>query len=158
MPLMTAVCIKSWMPVGSPFHGSTRALTFLASPSLYMRIVVSQLVLGVASPRAMWERLYPGCYSFISALWEKQQHPYLLHLIWKRHTWGLSTRSEPIWWQMKGSLQDSGWLFFFCLFGQMFKALPASAALMHFHRNVSALISLRAIFSDSANTNMQKYL
>lgn len=115
----------------------------------------------------MWEHLYPGCYSFISALWEKRQHPYLLQLIWKRHTWGLSTRSECIWWQVKGSLQDSGWLsffkrglFFFFFFGQMFKALPASAAaaLMHFHRNVSALMSLRAVFfSESANTNMQAF-
>lgn len=96
---------KSWRPAGSPFHSSTRALTFLAIQVGTCRMVVSRLVLGVASPRAMWERLYPGCYSFISALWEKRQHPYLLRLIWKRHTWGLSTRSERIWWQVKGSPQ-----------------------------------------------------
>lgn len=61
----------------------------------------------------MWERLYPGCYSFISALWEKRQHPYLLRLIWKRHTWGLSTRSERIWWHVKGSPQLTLFFSFF---------------------------------------------
>lgn len=95
---LTVACFKRWMTTGSTVHSCTvhsctPVVIFLASSRFFLwdRGVTARTLGCVVN-----ERFYPGCYSFISAQWGKRQHLYLLNLIWKRHTGGLSTQKKSI--------------------------------------------------------------
>lgn len=81
------------MTTESTVHSCTPVVIFLASSRFFLwdRGVTAHTLGCVVN-----ERFYPGCYSFISAQWGKRQHLYLLNLIWKRHTGGLSTQKKSI--------------------------------------------------------------